>query len=441
MPYHSLTLPNNIIIVFSVLLEILNLNFHFAMIKPEDRFFTNGQWCLGRDGDPQAETKCNVYDWDQLRMVTVKGTAKVLPQGEDKEIPILAQFANYLSLEVHSVTVDDDGLLSGVSTDLQEDSAPFAAYLPFSTVPSLASCRTIWSSQLEELDRFGPGVDLSSYKDESGNPQHVAFKFCPLALPVRIWMFWLELHILKSIPPHPNLVLLDRVVLENVQSRIIGLTTKYIPGGTLENPKVPFRFEWLQQLTQVVDFLNLEMGIMHQDIAPRNLLIDPDTHELLLFDFNFAACGKQGLEDGCDDVTGTVLTLYELITNDTHFTSIPHWDRNMDLVQSISEWPRNRELDADVSTFRNFLDGWVATRKSDGDMERYLNAPHKITCPDLPTPPDYDVPFQLGTYANGEPYYRTGPRLRRTAVELGQYCYRWERPPQRRLLKMAENGG
>ena len=74
---------------------------------------------------------------------------------------------------------------------------------------------------------------------------------------------------------------------------MIGFTMKYIPGGTLVNPKVPFRFEWMQQLIQLVDFLNLELGIMHQDIAPRNLLIDPDTHKILLFDFDWAACGKK----------------------------------------------------------------------------------------------------------------------------------------------------
>lgn len=187
---------------------------------------------------------------------------------------------------------------------------------------------------------------------------------------------------------------------------------------------MPFRFEWIQQLTQLVDFLNLELGIMHQDIAPRNLLIDPDTHKILPFDFDWAACGKKHLLDSRDDVTGVVFTLYELITNDTRFTSIPHWDRNINMVQSISEWACNRELGSDVSTFRNFLNEWVATRKSDGDMERYLNAPNQLTWPDLPTAPDYSVPFELGKTLDGEPIWRTGPRFRRTAMEKGQYCFR-----------------
>ena len=196
----------------------------------------------------------------------------------------------------------------------------------------------------------------------------------------------------------------------------------------------------MQQLTQLVDFLNLELGIMHQDIAPRNLLIDSNSHKILLFNFDWAACGKERLLDSRDDVSGVVFTLYELITNDTHFTSIPHWDRNINMVQSISGWTCNRELDSDMSAFRNFLNEWVATRKSNGDMKRYLNAPNQLTWPDLPTAPDYSVPFKLDKTLDGEPIWRTGPRFRRTAMEKEQYCFCWERPPQSSLLKKARNG-
>jgi hypothetical protein len=74
----------------------------------------------------------------------------------------------------------------------------------------------------------------------------------------------------------------------------------------------------------VVDFLNLELGIMYQDIAPRHLLVDPETDKILLFDFNWAANGKEYLLDGRDDVSSVVFMLYEVITNDTLFTGIPH---------------------------------------------------------------------------------------------------------------------
>ena len=81
-----------------------------------------------------------------------------------------------------------------------------------------------------------------------------------------------------------------------------------------------FRLEWLQQLTAVVDYLNLELGIIHQDIALRNLLIEPQTGNLQLFDFNWAAqVGQPGCNPFRDDVTGVVFTLYEIITHDEHF--------------------------------------------------------------------------------------------------------------------------
>jgi hypothetical protein len=58
---------------------------------------------------------------------------------------------------------------------------------------------------------------------------------------------------------------------------------------------------------------------------------------------------KQGLLDGLDDLSAVVFTLYELITNNADFTAIPHWERNMDMVQSISEWTDNHELGASIN--------------------------------------------------------------------------------------------
>jgi hypothetical protein len=280
-----------------------------TMIKPEERFMSEGQTYFGSKEIPDAPAYCSVWDWDQLRMTKVKGTAKLFPPDEDLNVPILAQFADYLSPQISAVTVDNDGLISKVSTDPMEDDTEFIAYLPFSTTESLHGCRNINYSRLQEIDRLGPGVDLSLYSDESGDSHKVAFKFNPLGKPRRLQMAWDELNVLKSLPPHENIVPLDRVVPEDSESRIIGFTTKYIPGGTLDDSKLPFRFEWLQQLTRLVDFLNLDLGIMHQDVAPRNLLIDPETHKILLFDFDWVACGKKNLLDGSDDVTGVVFAL------------------------------------------------------------------------------------------------------------------------------------
>lgn len=93
----------------------------FVMIKPEDRFYSGGQGYVGSRDNSQTETYCNVWDWDQLQLIKVKGTAKLFPPDEDIENSVLARFADYLSPKVRAITVDDDGLLTGVSTNPEED--------------------------------------------------------------------------------------------------------------------------------------------------------------------------------------------------------------------------------------------------------------------------------------------------------------------------------
>lgn len=87
---------------------------------------------------------------------------------------------------------------------------------------------------------------------------------------------------------------------------------------------------------------------MHQDMTPSNLLVDPDTNKIFLFDFDRVACGKKHLLEGRDDITGVVFTFYKLISNDAQFATVSHWDRTLDIVQNISEWTCNLELDSDV---------------------------------------------------------------------------------------------
>ncbi|KAF2761200.1 hypothetical protein EJ05DRAFT_256170 [Pseudovirgaria hyperparasitica] len=403
------------------------------MIKPNERFMSEGQGYFGSREDPNTETHCNVWDWDQLCMIKLKGTAKLFPPNEDVEVPILARMADLLSPEIRAVTVNDEGLIVETSRDPEEDDTMFIGYLPLSSYKFLHGCRQIQYSKLKELDRLGPGVDLCSYHDESGTLEKVVFKFNPIGKDLRLNMAWNEINLLATLSTHPNIVPFDRVVLDDVESRVVGFTVKYIPGGTLENPKIPFRFEWLKQLTELVDYLNLDWGVMHQDIAPRNLLIDPETQKLLLFDFNWAVCDTEDLSSGRDDVTGVIFTLYELITNDTHFTSIAHWERNVDVVQHMTDWPCKRELDADVTTLRKFLDEWVATRRSPGDLERFLNAPNQLELSKRPNPPDYNVPFPCGTTLEGETAWSTGPRGVQDAIGIGQFVFRWQRPPQSRL--------
>jgi hypothetical protein len=131
--------------------------------------------------------------------------------------------------------------------------------------------------------------------------------------------------------------------------------------------------------------------------------------------------------------------LYEIITGDEQFVRIPHHERTIALMQDIAEWPCNRKLDADVSVFRNFLNEWVAKRSASDDMERYLDAPHRLDWPDMPTAPDYDVPFESERNQEGEVIGRMGPRYKRNARATGQYIFNWERPLQSRLKKTSDS--
>lgn len=100
---------------------------------------------------------------------------------------------------------------------------------------------------------------------------------------------------------------------------------------------------------QLVDHLSLEMGIMHQDIAPRNLLVDPETDKIILIDFN--GNSMEARSDGQPiRCIRCGLHAVEIITNDTTLARIPHCDRSIDIVLDVE---RACRCD-DVSVFREF---------------------------------------------------------------------------------------
>ncbi len=141
---------------------------------------------------------------------------------------------------------------------------------------------------------MGP-VDVVAYSESSsgGSPvghdksKRYVFKYANKSA-VSLWG---EVQLLARLPPHPNMVLLDRVVVDEVtRSQVVGFTMRYVAGGqTLDKSRPAFKLRWLRQLIQAVDDLNLKYGVIHQDIADRNLMIDPDTDSITLIDFNTAA--------------------------------------------------------------------------------------------------------------------------------------------------------
>lgn len=184
----------------------------------------------------------------------------------------------------------------------------------------------------------------------------------------------------------------DRAV-EHLKKHInvIGFTSVYIPGGTLEaNRSRVFKLKWLERLTRFVDDLNLTHGIMHQDIAARNLLIDPATDDLLLLDFNFSArIGTRGHFNDRDDVKRVIFILYETITRDEHFREVPHERQNPAHVQTVRTWPQhpNSLLDHPVEEYRSFLDRWVKVRQEVTRISVRTEAQEPLEWPSFPDDP------------------------------------------------------
>ncbi|KAH7167919.1 hypothetical protein DER46DRAFT_625606 [Fusarium sp. MPI-SDFR-AT-0072] len=168
-------------------------------------------------------------------------------------------------------------------------------------------------------------------------------------------MSWKEMNLWMRLPRHPNIVPFDQVVVDELEG---------------ENKSRVFKLKWLQQLIKVVDDLNLEYGIAHQEIAPRNLLIDEPKDSIMLFDFNFATrinCpspgeGESYIEDR-NDVKGVIFTTYEIITQDDSLRSIPHQDQNLDNLGL--KWVKHPEvkLDHPVESYQLMLKEWRERRE------------------------------------------------------------------------------
>ena len=72
----------------------------------------------------------------------------------------------------------------------------------------------------------------------------------------------------------------------------------------------------------VIDDLNYRYGIMHQDIAARNLLVDVEDN-LRIFVFNFSGKISEHYNPDRDDTEGVIFTLYEIMTLDEHYRDVP----------------------------------------------------------------------------------------------------------------------
>lgn len=234
---------------------------------------------------------------------------------------------------------------------------------------------------------------------------------------------------------HPHIVPFDRIVVDEIVGWCVGFTTAHIPGGTLEENKARvFKLKWLHQLIAVIDELNLSLGIAHQDVASRNLLIDDTTDSLMIFDFNFSVrIGERGYSEAPNDIKGAMFTMYEIITRDVTPREVKHEEQNVLNVEK-NEWIPHPDvqLDHPVSEFRETLAQWSKRRQQGTHITSYKDAPSFIDWPNTPEPSPSEVVL----------HYSSGPVThlkvlwsveRRRMLEQGKTVLNWQRPAQAKL--------
>ncbi|KAK7706661.1 hypothetical protein SLS64_007492 [Diaporthe eres] len=259
---------------------------------------------------------------------------------------LLRKHVDKLDPDVFAISISEQDELT-ISKDPEDDETQCPHYPALEDVERPERIQTVSREQLPEVERFGPNVDLTSYASpDSEVVKQVVFKY--YFLDRFLFRRWDELNIWMRLPPHPFIVPFDRLVVDKLEGRdvVVGFTSVYLPGGTVEeNTSRIFKLKWLKQLLCAVDDLNFTYGIQHQDIAPRNLLVDEEVDRLLLFDFNFAArIGYPYQEEDHeqysvhrDDVKGVLFTIYEIITRDMHFREIPHHEQDYTTILSMEE--------------------------------------------------------------------------------------------------------
>ncbi|KAK2591292.1 hypothetical protein QQS21_011010 [Conoideocrella luteorostrata] len=394
------------------------------MLDREDRFYSPSGAIY-----PGGPSIWHVIDWDQRRLVSVK-------MDQEQDLPDLAfdcllKHIDHLSPDVYLIHLSPEGDLLSTSNDPNDDETLCVFRPPLDTAQLPDGITTISWAELQEVARLGPNVDLVVCRNSTRPNDKFVFKY--FFLFQHLGFNWHEMCLWCRLQ-HPNIVPFNKVVIDELKGRFIGFTSKYIPGGTLdENKTRVFKLKWLHQLTGVVDELNLSLGVAHQDVSPRNILIDESTDMIMLFDFNFSArIGRPGYSEPRNDVKGVVFTMYEVITRDKARREMRHEDQDVSAVEQMV-WAKHPDvwLDHSVSEFRNVLHEWCERRRNRAQITMNTQAPNFLDWPPLPDPPLTEVTINRGTEL--EPLKDMQKRYdwRRTKLlQQGKTVLNWQRPPQ-----------
>ena len=188
-----------------------------------------------------------IWDWDQRRPIDI-----LLPHEADEEFvyEALGKLIDTLPPDVAEVELDEQGELVSTSSN-PSHTRSWVPFYPLRTeFPRRAT--TLRRRDLNEVDRLGVQVDLVTYSPQPGETKQAVFKYYITEANVATW--WHEANCVMRMPPHPNIVPFDALVVDSIDAvdRVVGFTTRYVPGYTLkENDTRVFKLKYLQQLINV----------------------------------------------------------------------------------------------------------------------------------------------------------------------------------------------
>ncbi len=190
-----------------------------------------------------------VIDWDQRRTMTVSTPDK---QDEDLVFEALEEHIDDLPADVVHIAVSEDLELLSSSSASDSDWTLIPFYPSLSEFPP--HLPKVRRSALTEIERLGLQADHTTYELTPGETKHVVFKY--YINQGNVAMFWHEINCTLRIPKHPNIVPLDRIVVDSATPGgpevVVGFTTSFIAGGTImDNASRVFTLNHLKQLLTV----------------------------------------------------------------------------------------------------------------------------------------------------------------------------------------------
>ncbi|KAM7210613.1 hypothetical protein V8F06_014003 [Rhypophila decipiens] len=365
-----------------------------------------------------ADIVCSVLDYDSRRwiQVTFKDAATAFGGGPEEILEVFPNSAAAIRAELDhgppdltALIVTLDGQVVSRSTDAAEDPTPGTHYasvdeyqIPTGVLSS--SIQIIRRNELVEVERLNPYTDIvvpACGLTCGGQEERLSFKYYQHRLEAQ--KVWNAIQIISRTMPHAHRNPISHLVVDETDPspspRVVGYTQPFVPGGDLLQTmdSRPLKLKWIKQLFNVMDDLHLRYGVVHNDLRPPNMLVDPATDNLLLIDFEFAV--KIGIPDWTEQETRDQ-TSDLLMACDVHLTTVQDdmW-RIVRLVHYLvtggnaevgkimkGPWVKERpqiELDSPIEQYHEALVDWLHQRKhSDMKITKYSQASEPLDYPD-----------------------------------------------------------